>query len=644
MNLPAPPLALVPAEQSFRLLVDSVQDYAIFLLDPHGTVVSWNEGARRIKGYEAAEIIGHSFETFYEPEAVASGWPQKELQHATALGRFEDEGLRVRKDGTRFWASVIITALRNPQGTLIGFAKVTRDLSERRAQEEALRRSEEQLKLLIDSVRDCAIVMLDPSGVVLSWNTAAESITGYAAIEAIGHDHAMFFGASDVAAGKPAAELHRARLEGRSESQGWCVRKDGSAFWAGTAITPMLDPLGALRGFALVTRDLTDQRRLLELEQATRRTHEFLAVLGHELRNPLAPIRNAVSIMQLHPQMPAALTGPRDVIDRQLQQLTRLVDDLLDAARIFAGKIQLQLGRIDFREVVKASLEAIQASADKRRQVLHASVPAAPVWVHGDASRLIQALHNVLDNAVKFTPEEGNIRVETRIAGASCVTTVNDSGRGIAGDKLERIFQMFVQEDSEAGSPRTSGLGIGLNLARSLLERQGGRLTAHSAGVGQGSKFTMLMPLAADSHTRGASGPLTAGDRNRRSLPVLVVDDNQDSADTMVRLLTLLGHHAQGAYSAAEAHAAARQLRPLLVFLDLNLPDGNGFDLLQQMAPELPNGAVFAAMTGYGQAADRSKTLAAGFALHLVKPVGVGDVNDALEEARRRLDAAAQGT
>src|SRR5436190_2489779 len=275
-----------PEDQSqdhrFRLLVESVVDYAIFMLAPDGTILTWNSGAEKLKGYAPAEIIGRSFEIFYPPDAIARRWPQHELEVAVATGRYEEEGWRLRKDGSRFWASVTITALRGPDGRLEGFVKVTRDLTEKRLREEALRQSEEQFRLLLESVKDYAIFMLDPEGTILTWNSGAEAIKGYAASEVLGRHFRMFFTAQDILEGKPQAELAVAKSRGRAESAGWRVRKDGSVFWANAVLTPVHDDHGQLRGFAKVTRDLSEQRRLQEVEQAGRRMQEFIAMLAHE--------------------------------------------------------------------------------------------------------------------------------------------------------------------------------------------------------------------------------------------------------------------------------------------------------------------------------------------------------------------------
>jgi PAS domain S-box-containing protein len=619
------------ADARFRLLVESAQDYAIFMLDLDGRVLTWNAGAARLKGYLPHEIIGTSFERFYPAEDVARGWPQEELRRAAADGRIEDEGWRLRKDGSRFWASVVITALRDDSGALVGYGKVTRDLTERREHEAALARSEEQLRLMIQAVKDYAIFMLDPGGIVLSWNSGAAAIKGYTASEVLGRNFAMFFTAADVAAEKPQQELALARLAGRAETQGWRVRKDGSLFWASVVITPVYDAHQVLRGFAKVTRDLSEQRRLQELEHSSRRLNEFLALLGHELRNPLAPIRNAVSIMKAHPDMPGPLARMRDIIDRQLGHMTRLVDDLLDVARVSSGKLTLKRDPIDFRDVVQASLESIRPLTAARRQRLTVEMPEQPIEMTGDRVRLTQALQNVLSNAAKYTPDGGAIELGVALQSAACLTTVRDSGIGIDPGALERIFELFVQEESTLQDRGEPGLGIGLSLARTLVEQHGGMLTAQSDGAGKGSTFTMFLPLRSSVALEASLSPADAP--GIAPLRVLVVDDNRDSADTMVHVLQLLGHEARAAYGARQALADVAAFRPRLVLLDLNMPDGNGFAVIAQLREALDPPPYVAAMTGYGQRSDRQSTLDAGFHAHLTKPVGPEDLQRVLGEA-----------
>src|SRR4051812_22092430 len=275
-------------DQRLQLLIEAVTDYGIFMLDPEGHIMSWNTGAQKLKGWRREEILGQHFSIFYPPDAVASEWPQEELRLAKARGRFEDEGWRLRKDGTRFWANVVITALYGPMGELTGFAKITRDLTERRKHEEQLRESEERFRLLVDSVRDYAIFMLDPQGIVQSWNAGAQAIKGYEASEIIGRHFSVFYTPDDQAAHKAEIELEQAIAHGRVEDEGWRVRKDGTLFWANVVVTAVRGPDGQLRGFAKITRDMSERRRLEELEQSSRRMNEFLAMLAHELRNPLA--------------------------------------------------------------------------------------------------------------------------------------------------------------------------------------------------------------------------------------------------------------------------------------------------------------------------------------------------------------------
>src|SRR4051812_21596333 len=302
---------LPQGEERFRLLVESVRDYAIFLLDVDGNVQTWNAGAERFKGFHAHEIIGRHFSIFYPPEALARKLPERELAEAIQAGSFEDEGWRLRKDGSRFWANVVITALRNPNGELVGFAKITRDLTERRTHEESLRQSEERFRLLVEGVSDYAIFMLDVNGNVASWNVGAKRIKGYAADEIIGKNFRKFYPPEVAESAWPEHELRVAAAEGRFVDEGWRVRKDGTKFWANVTITALRDEAGKLRGFAKLTRDLTERKRtealeasgaereaMLEAERGARmlaqRTarmkDEFLATLSHELRTPLNAI------------------------------------------------------------------------------------------------------------------------------------------------------------------------------------------------------------------------------------------------------------------------------------------------------------------------------------------------------------------
>jgi len=626
---------MLDSEERFRLLVEAVQDYAIFLLDNDGIVRSWNTGAQKIKGYTAAEIIGRPFTIFYPPSANEAGWPQEELRRARLFGRFEDEGWRVRKDGTRFWANVVISALRDDAGRTYGFAKVTRDLSERRRHEEALHQSEERFRLLVEGVRDYALYMLDPQGRIVSWNSGAATIKGYTSAEVMGQHVSIFYTAEDQASGRPEREMRRALHEGRAESESWCVRKDGSVFWANMTTTPVFDAGGQLRGYAQITRDMSEHQRLSELESSTRRMSEFLAMLAHELRNPLAPIRNAVSIMQLEAMGSPRLSNCRDIIDRQLSHLTRLVDDLLDVGRITTGKISLKRERVSFREVALRSIEATRPLIEQHRHQLTVDLPDDPLEIDGDSIRLVQVMQNLLTNAAKYTPDGGRIGLSLAREEPFAVATISDNGQGIAPEALERVFELFVQES--AASSSEGGLGIGLTLARTLTTLHGGTLRAESAGRGQGSRFTLRLPLRAEPQRAPPAMPEQPVSGSA-GLNVLVVDDNRDSADSMAGLLRLMGHDAKVAYDGGTALRLAAAIPPDVVLLDLNMPATDGFAVLRELRAQPTRVArqVIAAMTGYGQESDRLRTLEAGFDAHLTKPVSIEQLQSVIASVRNK--------
>jgi PAS domain S-box-containing protein len=605
----------------FQLMTEQVKDYAVFLLDPAGNILSWNLGAQVIKGYTPEEIIGKHFSIFYPPEALARRWPEHELREAAREGRFEDEGYRVRKDGSRFWANVIITALRDADGKLLAYSKITRDLTERRSHEETLRQSEERFRLLVDGVLDYAIFMLDPEGLVTSWNNGAERITGYARSDMLGKHFASLFRAEDIQAGKPWQELVDARQNGRVEAQGWRVRKDGTNFWARVVLTPLYDAAGHLRGYAKVTQDLSTQRHLQELESTTKRLNEFIAVLAHEIRNPLAPIRTALSLMSQGGADEQLKDRSRQIIERQTARLSKIADDMLDITRITRGELVTERSRVDISELLDRSVEAASPLIQARQHRLNLVRPAEPLFVIGDMHRLTQVFANLLNNAARYTAPGGTITMRAFWDEGRVVVSVRDTGRGIRPELMPVIFQMFVQGRPPHERPG-EGLGVGLALARNIVEVHGGTIEARSEGEGKGTEVIVRLPAVAreeDGGPKAASRTLAAaGEFSKR---VLIVDDNADAAVTLDMLLKLLGHKTRVAHDGGEALDAFDDFAPEVVLLDIGLPGLSGYEVARRLRLRRASGFLLIALTGWGQAEDRQQAREAGFDLHLVKPV-----------------------
>jgi PAS domain S-box-containing protein len=616
----------------FQLAVEQTKDYAMFLLDPTGHIVSWNAGARRIKGYAPEDIIGRHFSIFYTRDALDRGWPAHELKVAGMEGRFEDEGWRVRKDGSRFWANVVITALRDDDGKLVGFSKITRDLTDRKLHEEALAQSEERFRLLVEGVVDYAIYMLDPDGIVTSWNAGAQRIKGYTAQDILGKHFSRFFTPEDIEAGMPWEELALARRYGRSETEGWRIRKSGERFWARAVVSALRDQTGRLRGFAKVTQDLSQRRYIQDLEQAAKNVSEFVAVLAHELRNPLAPIRSAVHVIESTPPGHPAHEVMHKTIARQSAHLARIVDDLLDISRVTRGELTIERSVVDLSAIAGQAAETAAPAIEAGKHRLEMDFDPQPVRVDGDAHRLAQLVANLLNNAARYTPESGRITLATRIEGGNGVLRVRDTGRGIAAEWIDRIFEMFVH-----GRPVLErvggGLGIGLALSRRIAELHGGSLTAHSAGENRGSEFVLKLPLATAAHRPAELKEGLTRAAGSHSMPrrVLIVDDNSDAATTMEILLKSLGHETRVVHSGPDALHVAPEFKPDVVLLDIGLPGIDGYEVARRLrALETGRSFLIVAVTGWDQEADKRRSEEAGFDMHLVKPVAPADLEKAL--------------
>lgn len=612
----------------FDELVGGVTDYAIFMMTRDGIILDWNQGAERLKGYIASEIVGQHFSRFYSEADKAAKLPEFELEVASREGRFVAEGWRYRKDGSRFWASVTLTSIRSDAG-VEGFLKITRDLTERQESMEALRQSEERLRLLITSVSDYAIFMLDPDGRVASWNTGANRIKGYDADEIIGEHFSRFYPEEARAAGVPGILLAKALAEGSAEDEGWRIRKDGTRFWGNVVITAVHDDAGIHRGFVKITRDLTDRRNREQLERSSKRKDTFLATLAHELRNPLAPMLPGVDVLLKTPHDTGRVVQVASMLRRQVDQMSRLIEDLVDLSRVTTGKIALHRERIDLFEVIQRSVEAARPAVDAKQHHLSLKLPGSNVVLSADLHRLSQAVSNVLGNAAKYTPPSGRIELVAEALDDKMLRiTIRDNGIGITKESLEKIFDLFDQ--GEQGS--ADGLGIGLTLVRTIAHLHGGTVTARSEGEGRGSEMILQLPvIAAISEGSSPAPELPATESAPSRLRVLVADDGRDTADILCMFFELEGLQAAVAYDGAQAVESAASFEPDLVCLDLGMPELDGFEAARRIRAFLP-GVILVALSGWGAEADLRRTKEAGFDCHLVKPVKPDDLRVIIAE------------
>lgn len=484
---------------TLQLFIRSVRDYGIFMLDTTGRIMTWNDGAERLKGYKEHEIVGQHFSKFYPQEDIVAGKPEYELEVASREGRFEDYGWRIKKDGSQFFANVVITAIRDHSGKLIGFGKVTRDLTERQLAEERLRQSEEVFRLLVSSVKDYGIFMLDPQGRVMTWNEGAQKIKGYSAQEIIGQHFSKFYPREDISAGKPERELVVAAKTGRFEDLGWRLRKDGTRFWANVVITAVKDAEGTLRGFSKVTRDLTDQKLVEEergmrvaAQAANEAKSRFLSSMSHELRTPLNSIIGFVGVILM------GLSGPLteeqqkhlEEVDRSARHLLALINDILNLSRIEAGEAELVVQPINCTPIVEDIYGSLKIQAHAKNLEFEMYTPG-PLMALGDARATKQVLLNLVANAIKFT-RSGKVEIRGSRADDKVQISVIDTGIGIDKHDQLRLFQPFGQIDEET---RHEGTGLGLHLSKSLAEHMAGSISVESE-IGKGSTFTLYLPAA----------------------------------------------------------------------------------------------------------------------------------------------------
>jgi PAS domain S-box-containing protein len=596
----------------YKLLVEAITDYAVFMLDVSGRVTSWNPGAERIKGYAADEIIGKHFSRFYTEEERAAGVPEAALRTAAEEGRFETEGWRLRKDGRRFRALVIIDPIRDPNGQLVGFAKVTRDLSERIAAEEVLRRSQEQFRLLVQGVTDYAIYMLDPSGRVTNWNPGAQRIKGYRAEEIVGEHFSRFYTEEDRAAGAPEFALSTAAKEGRFEKEGWRQRKDGSRFWAHVVIDAIRDERGELIGFAKITRDITErqqaQKALTEAREALLQSQKLEAIgqltggVAHDFNNLLMAVLGSLEL--LRKRLPADPRA-RALLENAVQGAERGAA-LTQRMLAFARKQELSVVGVDVATLVHGMEDLLRRSLGPGvRLVTRFPTRLPPAFT--DPVQLEAALLNLAVNARDAMADRGGeivieaaaVRVEeggplSLPSGDYLRVGLLDDGAGMDAETLQRATEPFFTTKGVG-----KGTGLGLSMAHGLAEQSGGRLVIASR-LGEGTRVNIWLPRAAALGGGPVAEPCEAKTGPLRPMRVLAVDDDNLVLSNLVAMLEELGQEVRAAGSAAEALAVARAWRPDIVLTDYAMPQMTGLQLAEEMRLDRP-GLPLVLATGYAE-------------------------------------------
>ena len=608
-----PVLEQIDDGRRFHLLMEAVTDYALYLLNIDGTIISWNAGARRIKGYSAEEVIGRNFSMFFTEQDRANGKPARALHTAKTTGRFEDEGWRVRKDGALFWASAMLDAVRGEDGEVIGFAKITRDLTERRAGQQALEESERRFRLLVNGVVDYAIYMLDTEGRVTNWNSGAQHLKGYNADEIVGQNFTRFYTEEDRAAGLPQKLLETARTKGKVSAEGWRVRKDGTRFWAGVVIDAIRDEKGELLGYAKVTRDMTEQRetqqRLDDAREQIFRAQKMEAIgqltggVAHDFNNLLTVIVSGADLAEPHVQDNEKLKRLIGNMRHAALRGERLTKQLL----AFSRRQPLKPETIDVPRQLATFVELLSHSVRNVRIVTEFADNLPPV--QADVAQLELALLNIGLNARDAMPHGGTITVRARKHGgenkgsASVAIDIIDTGTGMSEEVRARAFDPFFTT-KEIGR----GSGLGLSQAYGFAKQSGGTLTLESE-VGKGAKVSLYLPEARDRDNRLSLDQPAARPRDAGVATVLLVEDDAGVAELALGLLQDAGYEVKTAANAGEALQVLRNGEQIdLVFSDIMMPGGmNGCELARIVREEFP--AIFILLaTGYAEAAATAAT------------------------------------
>ena len=646
-NDPSGRTSLLDGERVFRLLVEGVVDYAIYMLDVNGVVVNWNAGAQRIKGYNADEIVGRHFSNFYTPEDRAAGVPARALKKALTEGKFEAEGWRLRKDGQRFWASVVIDPIYDENGVHIGYAKITRDVSDKRKALERLEQSEREFRLLVAGVVDYALFMLDPNGIVSNWNSGAQHIKGYTAEEIVGQHMSVFYTPADRASGLPMRALQTATEQGRYEAEAWRVRKSGELFWANVVIDAIRDENGHLVGFAKITRDITERRNAqLELQKANERLAQAQKMeamgqltggVAHDFNNLLMVVGGQAQLLRKQIGDDPRAARALDAIDtstRRGQELTRHLLAFARRQRLNPEALALEQRADAISELLATTLgSAVRLKIDFSQNTW-------PVQV--DTGELELALLNLAVNARDAMPSGGELSITAHdltlkpgdvdeLKGDFVCIVVRDNGVGIPPDILTRVFEPFFTTKEVS-----KGTGLGLSQVYGFAHQSGGQAAIHSE-LGRGTSITLYLPRAKTEPVRGEEEEEFVAPSGAY---ILIVEDNPEVAEVSAALLEQLGNRTR---IAINAQAALRELAegemPDLVFSDIVMAgEMDGVALARRIREERPDLPVLLT-TGYSQSAEQ---LAGEFPV-LAKPYELPQLSKAVASLLARRAAGAGG-
>ncbi|MDG5749550.1 PAS domain S-box protein [Qipengyuania sp. XHP0211] len=590
-----------------ELLIKSIKDYAIYMLDCDGIVRSWNPGAERLKGYKTEEIIGRHFSTFYTEEDRSRNLPDRALQTAREDGQFEAEGWRVRKDGSRFWANAVIEPILDEDGRHIGFAKSTRDLSERRAAELALRESEERFRLLVQGVTDYAIYMLDPEGRVSSWNAGAERFKGYKSDEIIGQHFSRFYTSSDLEAGIPTSALEIAKTEGRFEAEGWRVRKDGSRFWASVVIDPIRSDDGELKGFTKITRDLTERKMAQEELDVSReqffQSQKMEAIgqltggVAHDFNNILAAILSSIRLARRRidkgEDANDFLTNAAHAAERGATLTQRML--------AFARKQELKLEAVDLKASVTDMTDLLQRTIGPNIAIQR-DFPRHLPHVTADSAQIELAIMNLVVNARDAMPNGGDIIIsasefEPEEGGETLVKlSVKDTGEGMDADTQARAMDPFFTTKGVG-----KGTGLGLSMVRGMAEQCGGHFSLEST-PGEGTTANIVLRIAQEEQS-AARGETVAPEPSTNSLTILAVDDDGIILLNTATILEEMGHKVFEASSGAAALEILGREKVDLMITDYAMPRMTGADLAVKAREQLPDLKIIVA-SGYAEMPD----------------------------------------